>query len=194
MLIDAGFKDVFSMEGGILAWKGLVASGPPEAGMAYFRPGERPETLTALAWALEEGSRRFYAGVAGTTQDRDAINLFQGLVGAEERHAATLLKLYQEIAGDAFKSQAPESVLSDKSAGEIMEGGMRVDETLAWTRGKEISDILDLSIALESNAFDLYVKMERMAEDSHSKQVFHILSEEERQHLNRMTELIEKRV
>ncbi len=127
MLIEAGFKDVFSMEGGILVWKGLAASGPPEAGMAYFSPGELPETLIALAWALEEGSRRFYAGVAGMTPDRDAVNLFQGLVSAEEHHKSTLLKLFQEIAGDEYKSKTPESLLSGRSVGEIMEGGMRVD-------------------------------------------------------------------
>jgi rubrerythrin len=194
MLIDAGLKDVFSMEGGILAWNGLVASGPPEAGMAYFSPGERPETLIALAWALEEGSRRFYAGVAGMTPDRDAVNLFQGLVSAEEHHKSTLFKLFQEIAGDEYTSKTPESLLSGRSVGEIMEGGMRVDEALAWTGGKNIADILDLSIALESNAFDLYIKMERATGDDHSKQVFHTLSEEERQHLNRMTSLIEKKV
>lgn len=193
MLIDAGLKDVFSMEGGILAWNGLVASGPPEAGMAYFASDERPEKLIALAWALEEGSRRFYAGVAGTMQDGETGRLFQGLVSAEEHHKSTLFKLFQEIAGDEYKSKTPESLLSGISVGEIMEGGMRVDEALAWTAEKDIADILDLSIALESNAFDLYIKMERATGDEHSKRVFHTLSEEERQHLNRMTSLIEKR-
>jgi rhodanese-related sulfurtransferase/rubrerythrin len=193
MLIDRGFKDVFSMEGGILAWKGLVASGPPEAGMAYFSSGERPEKLIALAWTLEEGSRRFYAGVAGAAQDGEAVDLFQELATAEERHKSTLLKLYRETAGDEYASKSPEALIPDKPAGEIMEGGMRVDEALAWARGKDIADILDLSIALESNAFDLYIKMERAFEDRLSKQVFHALSEEERQHLNRMTLLIEKR-
>jgi rubrerythrin len=194
MLIDAGLKDVFSMEGGILAWNGLVASGPPEAGMAYFSSDERPEKLIILAWALEEGSRRFYAGVAKTIQDGEAVSLFQGLVSAEEHHKTTLLQLYRKIAEGEYKLKTPESLLSDKSAGEIMEGGMRVDEALAWTGGKNIADILDLSIALESNAFDLYIKMERATGDDHSKQVFHTLSEEERQHLNRMTSLIEKKV
>jgi rubrerythrin len=193
MLLDAGFKDVFGMEGGILEWKGLVASGPPEAGMAYFSPGERPETLIALAWALEEGSRRFYAGVAEMTKDRDAVTLFQGLISSEEHHKATLFKLFQEIADNELQSKSPESLVSARSAGETMEGGMRVDEALAWIEGKDIADILDLSIAVESNAFDLYMKMERALDDRHSKRVFHALSEEERQHLNLMTSLIEKR-
>jgi len=37
-----GFENVFSMEGGIRAWEGLVAEGSPEAGMAYFTAGGRP--------------------------------------------------------------------------------------------------------------------------------------------------------
>ena len=44
------------MEGGIRAWKGLVAEGIPEAGMAYFSPATRPEEMIALAWLLEDGS------------------------------------------------------------------------------------------------------------------------------------------
>jgi rubrerythrin len=38
------------------------------------------------------------------------------------------------------------------------------------------------------------MKMERALDDRRSKQVFHALSEEERQHLNRMTLLIEKKI
>ena len=44
------------MEGGIRAWKGLTASGAPEAGIAYFPPESSPSELTALAWILEDGT------------------------------------------------------------------------------------------------------------------------------------------
>ena len=36
MLASAGFGTVHSMEGGIHAWQGLTAAGPPEAGMSFF--------------------------------------------------------------------------------------------------------------------------------------------------------------
>ena len=63
-LLGAGLKNVYNMEGGIRAWKGMVAHGLPEAGMAYFSPAANAEEIVGLAWSLEEGSRSFYQGVA----------------------------------------------------------------------------------------------------------------------------------
>jgi rubrerythrin len=73
-----------------------------------------------------------------------------------------------------------------------MEGGVRVSEALGWTAGRDAADILDLSIALESNAYDLYIKMERMVKDDHAKMVFSMLAGGEKRHLDRMASLIEK--
>jgi hypothetical protein len=53
------------MQGGINAWKGLVARGAPESGMAYFSPATKPEELIALAWLLGDGSRKFYDAMEG---------------------------------------------------------------------------------------------------------------------------------
>jgi rubrerythrin len=157
--------------------------------MAYFSSNEKTETLIALAWALEEGSRRFYAGLAGSMTDVEGKALFTELIGAEERHKTSLLALYQGSGG----SSAIEPLLPGGAPGDVMEGGIRVSEALGWTAGKDAADILDLSIALESNAYDLYIKMERTVRDNRSKRVFSMLAEEEKHHLNRMASLIEKK-
>ena len=75
-----------------------------------------------------------------------------------------------------------------------MEGGMSVSEALKWSEGKELKDILELSISLESNSYDLYLKMEQRAEDRNAKQVFKTLSEEEKNHLERLTSLFNTRL
>ena len=72
------------MQGGIRAWEGLVAEGPPEAGMAYFGEAAKPEELAMLAWMLEEGSRQFYLRLDEFLKDEDARHLFQSLAKAEE--------------------------------------------------------------------------------------------------------------
>jgi rubrerythrin len=74
-----------------------------------------------------------------------------------------------------------------------MEGGMRVEQALEWTTGKGISDILDLSMALESYSYDLYLKMERTLADGNARHVFLVLAGEEKKHLESMAALIEKR-
>jgi rubrerythrin len=193
MLQNAGFTNMFSMEGGMNAWKGSVAGGPPEAGMPYFPSAARPEELIALAWSLEEGSRRFYGAVAGKLQDQEAMALFQGLAGAEAGHEAMLLTLFQEVTGDRLVAKIPDKFSPGIVPGEVMEGGMRVDHALAWTTGRGISDILDLSMSVESYSYDLYLKMERTLTDGNARRVFLVLSGEEKKHLERMAELIEKR-
>jgi rubrerythrin len=193
-LSSAGFKEAYSMQGGIHAWKGLVAEGAPESGMAYFSPATKPEELIALAWLLEDGSRKFYSELAAETKDQDAKNLFKDLFTAEERHQASLLKLYQELSGLASNSGFPGSVISLEKEGDVMEGGLRLSEVLAWAKGKSVIEILELSVSSETNAYDLYVKMERQMKDQRSARVFHVLSGEEKQHLDRLSSLLERKI
>jgi len=193
MLLDAGYKDVFSIEGGIKAWKGLVAGGPPEAGMAYFSAAGSPGEFIALAWSLEAGSRRFYVEIAASLADDGVARIFQDLAAAEEKHQSSLSELFRQMAAQGTGATTTmESLLPGISPGTIMEGGVRVAEALEWTKGKSIPDVLDLAIALETNAYDLAVKMERVMEDEHARQVFRAIALEEKRHLDRMAALMER--
>jgi rubrerythrin len=194
MLSSAGFKEAYSMQGGMRAWKGLVAEGSPESGMAYFSPATKPEELITLAWLLEDGSRKFYSELAAETKDQDAKNLFKDLFTAEERHQASLLKLYQGLTGSTSTSGFPGSIISLEQEGDVMEGGLRLSEVLAWAKEKSVVEILELSISSETNAYDLYIKMERQMKDHRSAQVFQVLSSEEKQHLERLSKLLEEKI
>jgi rubrerythrin len=187
-----GFKEVHSMEGGINAWRGLVAKGAPEAGMAYFEPAKKTEELIALAWLLEEGSRRFYAEMARKEKDEEAVNLFHDLVADEEGHKTSLSKLYQVLSGQQPESGFPRSLISVEPGVEYLEGGMLLREALEWAGGKEVREALDLSISLEVNAVDLYIKMERKAKEREARQVFQALSNQERNHLRRLSSFLAK--
>jgi rubrerythrin len=193
MLSGGGLKRVYSMGGGINAWKGLRAEGLPDSGMAYFAPAIRPEEMIALAWYLEKGSHSFYSELSRTLTDKVAKNLFKELAVAEERHQIALSGLYQDFAGPASAAEFPESVIPSPEKGEIMEGGMRVSEALDWAKGREIKDILDLSISLEANAYDLHLRMKARLEDPKGKEVFTVLSHEEKDHLDRLSSLLEQR-
>ncbi len=182
------------MEGGINAWKGLVAEGAPQSGMPYFSPVTKLEELIALAWFLEDGSRKFYSELVSTLMDKEAKDLYHQLAKAEEHHQASLLKLYEELSGKAPDPRFPGSVIPPGKEGDVMEGGMLVGEALQWAKGKRTTDILELSLSLETNAYDLYVKMERQMKDQRSAQVFNLLSGEEKQHLERLSSLLEKRI
>ena len=149
------------MEGGIRAWKGLVAEGIPEAGMAYFSPATRPEEMIALAWLLEDGSLKFYESLTKMMEDRETKGIFQNLKRSEENHKTTLWKMYEEISRKTPTHEFPDTVISKEPRGDVMEGGMLVSEALKWSEGKTSKEILELSISLETNSYDLYLKMER---------------------------------
>jgi len=180
------------MEGGIHAWKGFVAKGPPQAGMTYFPPGTRPDELVALAWLLEDGSGKFYSEIAKMIADREAVNLFQKLAFDEENHKGSLFKIYQEISGLESDPGFPGSFIAIEPGETYMEGGVRLSEALAWANEKSVKAILELSISLEVNSQDLYLKMERRVEDKKSKKVFEVLSENEKSHLERLNSLFAK--
>ena len=131
-----GFREVYSMEGGINAWRGLVAKGAPDAGMAYFEPAKKTEELIALAWLLEEGSRKFYAEITRREKDQEAAGLFNELLADEEGHKASLSKLYQALSGQKPESGFPRSLISVDPGVEYLEGGMLLSEALEWIGGK----------------------------------------------------------
>jgi len=194
-LLGAGLKDVFSMEGGIRAWKGFVAHGLPEAGMAYFSPAADSEELVGLAWSLEEGSKLFYQGVSDYfSHDKETQEMFNWLVSAEKNHEKHLLDTYEALKGSKPDFQKLRDKFSDSLSGSVVEGGIAVKEALEWIKGKDVSESIELAISLEVNALDLYIKMGRAIEDEKAQQIFEKLSEEEQAHLEKLADLLDKRV
>jgi sulfur-carrier protein adenylyltransferase/sulfurtransferase len=191
VLTREGFEEVYSMEGGIHAWKGLRATGAPDAGMAYFEPARKPEELIALAWMLEEGSCKFYKEMGIKEKSPGEVALFQELLGDEEKHKSSLFRIYQRISGKASDPGFPRSLVSLEAGDDYLEGGMGLKKALEWSRGKGLKDILEFSISLEVNAIDLYIKMERRAEGTEAKEVFLSLSNQERNHLKRLSAALE---
>jgi rubrerythrin len=180
------------MKGGINAWKGMVAEGAPEAGMAYFDRAATPEELTALAWILEEGSRRFYGEMGRQEKDRAKAVLFEDLAADEEAHGSFLFELYRGLSGGRPDPGFPKSMVNLDPGVQYLEGGIVLDDALEWTRGRDRREILDFSLSLEANAIDLYVKMERKAEEKESKKVFQTVADREREHLKRLAAALEK--
>jgi rubrerythrin len=192
VLAREGFREAYSMEGGIHAWKGLRATGVPEAGMAYFEPGKSPEELIALAWILEEGSRKFYTEMGKGKRSPESAALFRDLSDDEEKHQSSLFKIYQKRSGKDSDPGFPQSFLSLESGVDYLEGGIVLEKALEWAQGKGPKDILEFSLSLEVNAIDLYIKMERRVEGKETKEVFQALSNQERNHLKRLSAALQK--
>ena len=181
------------MEGGIRAWEGGVAEGLPDAGIAYFTTAGKPEEFIALAWILEEGSRRFYAEIPALVADEETKKLFSDLSTAEEHHKASLVNLFKTFTGEGPGQDFPGPLVPAEATGDVMEGGMRVSEALKWVKGKNSEALFELAMSLETNSYDLYIKMGRQMKDEKSREVFDQLSKEEKIHLERLAGLFERK-
>lgn len=174
------------MSGGIHAWEGLVADGPADAGLSQFEAAGNPAEMAAISWTMEENTRKFYLALSGLVPDSRSSDLFQSLAEAEESHKATLVDLFRDLSG---KQDMPDLA---QGGPPLLEGGMDLDGTLHWVEGKPLEEVLDIVLALETNAYDRYIKMLNIVEDEPSRSVFRSLSDEERKHLDRLTALMDE--
>ena len=102
--------------------------------------------------------------------------------------------LYKTFAGEEPEQDFPGPIVPAEADADIMEGGMSVSEALKWVKGKNPEAIFELAMALETNSYDLYIKMRRQLKDKASQQVFDQLSKEEKKHLEMLAELFERKV
>jgi len=112
-------------------------------------------------------------------------------LGDEEGHKSSLFKIYQRISGKASDPGFIRSLVSLEPGDDYLEGGMGLKKVLEWSRGKGLKEILEFSISLEVNAIDLYIKMERRVEGKEAKEVFLTLSNQEKDHLKRLSAALE---
>jgi rubrerythrin len=73
-----------------------------------------------------------------------------------------------------------------------MEGGMKLDDALAWAEGKGAGEMLELSMSLETGSYDRYLTMQERITDERSLKIFSALADEEKHHLEKLTGLFER--
>jgi len=191
-LLSEGFSKVYSMDGGIMAWNGHVARGSYDEGLFLLKGRETAEELISLALLLEEGSRMFYARAAGLTSDAEAKRVFNTIEKAEARHKTNIVEAYRLVAGETLSGDISKG---DPSEG-VMESGVRIDDAISFLKGqgKTLVDILEVSMQVETNSLDLYIKLSREIENTNVKKVFGVLIEEEKSHLSRLGKLLGEKI
>lgn len=191
-LLSEGFSNVYSLDGGITAWNGQVAKGSYGEGLYLLKGRETTEELISLALVLEEGSRMFYARVSELTTDVEAKNTLTAIAEAEAKHKAAVLEAYRLVTGQHLDKK-----MTDREPVKgVMEGGGRIEDVIAFLeeRDKTLLDIIEVSMQVETNALDLYIKILREIEDRNARKVFDVLIREEKHHLSSLGKLLGERV
>ena len=191
ILNGAGLDDVFNMERGILGYRGTQADGPPEAGVFCFPENMAPEQLTAMAWYIEDGSQRFFEAVREKTQGTEEKDVISRLIDQKITHKESLFHLFKKISGSGSEIHFPADILP-LPPHDVMAGCVSVPDAVAWSKDKQITDILDVLMALEANTLDLYLKLGRQVASERASSVFVGLSEEQVRHLEQLGSIFEK--
>jgi rubrerythrin len=181
MLSGQGFREVYNLKGGMMAWEGLQASGPAELNMDLVRGDESPAAMVRLSYSLENGLQIFYRNMQERTKNKAIEILFSKLVQIEENHKKRLIDLYKKI---DLTEKDLKSLESDSGQG-IMEGGFNIE---AFTQQNEpfldtSHHVIDLAMMLETQALDLYLRFSQKTENPDTKEVLFQLAEEEKAHL-----------
>ncbi len=180
------------MAGGIKAWEGLAASGPPDMGLYVLSGNESPERFSAVAYGMEEGLRSFYVILSEKTDDLETADLFTRLAGFEERHKDQVYDMYHEATETPLNREKFEAGI----VSEVMEGGVSTQEFLEQISGSyhNPTEILELALSIEAQALDLYLRFADKADNKVTQRAAFKISNEEKMHLKELGILMGRKV
>ena len=185
-----GFTEVYNLNGGINAWQGEKAHGPVELHLDLVRGDETPAEMIKLAYGMEQALGGFYREIKTGTQDKQLSDLLETLAAAEDKHKRYLLERYNEIESANIDQNSFEAELTAPSP---VEGGFDTEELLRQNRQflDSVSSLLDLSMMLEIQALDLYLRFAGKIENAGAKEVLYRIADEEKGHLQALGRLRE---
>jgi sulfur-carrier protein adenylyltransferase/sulfurtransferase len=191
LLRGRGFKEVYNLEGGLAAWEGLDAIGPQELNLDMIRGDETPAEMVILAYGMEQSVGDFYRRAMDRTADQQVANLLAKLARVEEQHKKKLRELYLQVKPAETELQLPDSVASSG----IMEGGFSIEPFLEENEPylASVTGVLELSIMLEAQALDLYLRFADKSSNELTQEVLLRIADEEKAHLQALGRLLDQK-
>lgn len=196
-LCGLGFKDVHTLEDGMLNWRYETVGGIPEAGPEVVTEVANVKNTFMLAIKLERGSWDFYVAAKERTASPQAKEKFQMLADAENGHMQRLWERAIILFGEG--ALPPLEKLKQELKVEYMEGGIKVSPALARVDEKFSDEMEALEIALEKEymSYDFYKRTSALVGDPDAKTLLHELAIEERNHANillkRLSEIVRQK-
>jgi len=181
-------KTVAHLAGGILAWDGKTLADFPRVEV-FDSTADLPDLLMT-AMDLEKGAFRFYDGFLKTAAPEALRPTLAKLSKAEEMHA---LRVYRHLA-EVDSTVAQFETLYAGLNGDILEGGQTFDELTARfsdMSGNVCLNIIEIALAIELAAFDLYRTMAERVADPLAKRTFLDIAQAEKGHMRTLSRAIE---
>jgi rhodanese-related sulfurtransferase len=191
-LCNLGFKNVYTMDGGILEWNYKTLSGFPEEKPEFITGSEQIKDILLTAFKLEKGSQDFYLRAKNNEISSNIRQTLDKLSQFEEAH---MNRLYRRYANTVEKEDIPElEVLKKELDFEYMEGGIKLSKELLKNDDnfKDEIDVLETAIEKEYLSFDFYKRMAEIMSDKDTRKLLHELASEEKNHITYLTNNLKK--
>lgn len=147
-------KNIYNLQGGILAWNGKKLEGFPSV-QPFIKVDDLP-SLLEKAMEFEKGAERFYTICSEHFQDSSFTPLAKTLAKLELGHARVIYGLLSKASTGELP---PFNQMYDQIKGDVLEGGIPLEE--AFDRFKSIKkelciNFVEMALDIEYNAYDLY--------------------------------------
>lgn len=151
---------------------------------------ETPADIIRLAYGMEQNLGDFYRAARADMEEGEIASLLEKLASIEDKHKQYLLELYRSVEPGEIAVEDFEAQVSAK----IMEGGFRSDEFMKHNERylHKTDTLLDLSMMLETQALDLYLRFSQKTDNPHTKEMLFKIADEEKDHLAALGKLREK--
>ncbi len=184
ILKSHNFSDVYNISGGIKAWNGIKARGQETMGMEFFASTDFKDAFS-MAYMMEDGLQQLYLAFDATCDSKEEKDMLLRLASFEDLHKAKLI--------EDFKPERKD-IPAPGQAGNIMEGGFDREAILNHFKPHlyDREDILNLAMMLETQTYDLYMRVSRKCDDPKTRDLFLHLAEEEKTHLGYIARELDK--
>jgi rubrerythrin/rhodanese-related sulfurtransferase len=181
-------KDIYNLEGGIMAWDDRTVSDYPR--VKVFDKSKGLSELLLIAMDLEKGAFRFYNYIKERFAPEPFSKTFEQLSTEEMVHAKAVYQYWKNI-----KSDSPEfETIFENLKGEILEGGENLIDIIkraAAIEGNTCMNIMELALNIENSSFDLYRTMAAQTDSKETQDIFLSIAQAEKTHIKTLIDKID---
>lgn len=146
-----------------------------------------------IAMNIEEEGLEFYSLLMKSAKDDKAKDIFSELALAEKKHLALFQKTYSEITTQVNPGESCEDYTVDLYLKDLVYTGIFTKKGEARRLATEIKsdiDALKIGIQAEKDSILYYSEAAKNTRHEGGKKAFDLLINEEKKHLQRLTELL----
>lgn len=173
-------RTVYNVTGGILAWNDQTI--PDFPNLRIFDLEGDTAAILYQAMDLERGAHRFYNAVLKMYPGKEFSRIIDLLARAEKGHARLIYTFWSREQQDPL----PFSQLYEALPGILIEGGESFDSMISHLdRLADDSDleIVEMALAIELAAYDLYRNMAHHFVGSDMEKIFLSIAQAEKEHM-----------